>query len=462
MPTRPIQFASQSYLDASKPVSVQRCRNLYPEPAPPDAKSQLVLRHTPGLKLWSAVGDGPIRGVHELNGYLWVVSGTKAYMVDAAKEVTEIGIVSGSGPVRFAASDSELAIVSSSNVYRCSTTEAAMWTPTGKVARDTTYLDGYHLFCEKGTEQIFFSGINDLTSFNALDVFNANAAPDELVALEEVNRQIVAFGRKTIEVWYDSGDADLPFRRSPGGLVQRGCASTHSVREYGGHVFWLGDDLQVYTLRGASPVVISTPAVAHAISGYGSPEDAVGMIYSQAGHVHYALSFVGDATWVYDISTARWHERVSQDLAHWRVNTYHYFDDKHLVGDVVNGNVYELDLATYTDNGDPIIREAVSPPIHAAGRRVAMGELWIDMETGVGLESGDGSDPQAMLDWTDDGGRSWSNEHWRDIGLQGLHEHEVRWQRLGSFRNSRSVRLKISDPVKVAILGAHAELEVGE
>ena len=41
------------------------------------------------------------------------------------------------------------------------------------------------------------------------------------------------------------------------------------------------------------------------------------------------------------------------------------------------------------------------------------------------------SAPQYMLRWSDDGGHTWSNEHWRSGGGYGEYGTRVRWLRLG-------------------------------
>jgi hypothetical protein len=83
------------------------------------------------------------------------------------------------------------------------------------------------------------------------------------------------------------------------------------------------------------------------------------------------------------------------------------------------------------------------------------------METGVGLDgSGQGTDPKAMLRWSDDGGHSWSNENWKEVGKIGQRKGLVDWRRLGMSRD-RVYEVKITDPVKVVLIGAELEIEAG-
>ena len=71
-----------------------------------------------------------------------------------------------------------------------------------------------------------------------------------------------------------------------------------------------------------------------------------------------------------------------------------------------------------------------------------------------------GYDPQVMLRWSDDGGHTWSNEHWRSMGKIGQYGYRTYWRRLGMTMKIRDRVYEVSgtDPVKLAIMGA--ELQV--
>ena len=67
-----------------------------------------------------------------------------------------------------------------------------------------------------------------------------------------------------------------------------------------------------------------------------------------------------------------------------------------------------------------------------------------------------GADPQVMLRWSDDGGHTWSNEHWVSIGRIGQYGRRAIWRRLGMTLKLRDRVYEVSgtDPVKVSIIGA--------
>jgi hypothetical protein len=76
--------------------------------------------------------------------------------------------------------------------------------------------------------------------------------------------------------------------------------------------------------------------------------------------------------------------------------------------------------------------------------------------TTIGYTATPGYDPQVMLRWSDDGGHTWSNEHWRSMGKIGQYGYRTIWRRLGMTEKLRDRVYEVSgtDPVKIAIMGA--------
>lgn len=464
----PLLQTRQSYRLRSRPVSAQRAINMLSQQEPPDAKAPMSLLSAPGLATFATAGSGPIRGLHTMSDVLYAVSGTTAYRISSAGAATSLGTVAGTGRVDLADNGSQLVAVNSSGTgYVITSGAVAQITDTDFLsASSVTYLDGYHIFSRTGTGQFFISDLLSATSYDALDIATAESSPDPLVKAFVDHRELWLFGTHSIEVWINTGAAAFPFERQPGSILEKGCAAAGSVAKLDNTVFWVGEDRIVYRAQGYTPQRISQHAVEQALTDAALADvtDARACTYSVDGHPCYALTVGGVGTHVYDAATGLWHERDSRtsgvSLGRWRALGSARAYGKVLVGDDVSGVVYEVSPTVYAEGSDPLIRTAESPPIHAEGRRVFMSRVQLDMETGIGLATGQGSDPQVMLQWSDDGGRSWSSERWASAGQIGQYRWRVVWYRLGSFRE-RVLRFAVSDPVPVTFLGAHAELEVG-
>jgi hypothetical protein len=249
-------------------------------------------------------------------------------------------------------------------------------------------------------------------------------------------------------------------------LVDVGCGAIGSPCKILGNLYWLSDKGQVMRNSGYQGQVISTPHLDYQISTYSRIDDARAFSYIIDGHSFYVLIFPTDKkTWVYDITTGYWHEWQSYythddsiPFSRHRSNCGYAFGLKQIVGDYENGTLYELDMSTFTDNSHTIQRIRAAQTINKDRYNVIFNRLEIEFEAGPGLITGVGDNPQAMLEWSDDGGHTWSNEHWRSIGKIGEYTRRAVWHRLGVSRN-RVFRLTVSDPVKTVILAAYADLE---
>lgn len=453
----PIAIGSHSYQVRSPAVSLERLVNWYLEANPETSPGPASLYPTPGLTLWKqAATSGGCRGMHAALGALWTVIGSKLYRVSTSKVVTEIGAVGGAGDVRMTDNGTHVAVCTNGPAYAATATSITALPESN--LNGATYQDGYAIFTQQGTQNFWLSGLDDLTTISALDFSQPDAFPDNVMGCVSNRRELILFGEGTTEVWVNDGAAAFPFSRAGGGFIQRGCLASNSIAVLNDVPYWVGDDRRVYRLNGYQAEAVSTAPIDRLIEAAGAPSSASAIAYTQDGHSFYCLNF-SDLTIVFDVTTGRWHERKSSDENRWRANHYAFFDGKHLVGDFESGDVYELDLTSYTDNGTYVRRESTFPPVHAQTKRAFAHELRVDVQGGQGLTSGQGSDPQWLLDWSDDYGVTWSIPQSVSGGKIGEYDQEVRWHRLGSFARSRTFRLSITDPVNAVVVGAYARLE---
>lgn len=455
MPFQQVQFGAKSASSRVLSATSERLINLYPEANPSGAKSPISLIGTPGLEVWDTVGDGPIRGLHFLEPDLYVVSGNELFIVNNTKEQTLAGEIKQTGNVRMISNNTQVGIATRNELY--SANRSGIVQVSESSMNGAAYQDGFGIYTQEGGEKFFISAIDDLSTISALDFSSADAFADRVVGLISDHRELWIFGANTTEVWFNSGAAVFPFARTQGGFIERGCGASNSIAKANNSVYWVGEDMAVYAASNYQPQRISTEYIERQLATSLDVTSAVGFVYSLERRTFYVLSLV-DKTLVYDTTTGVWHERVSEGETRWRANNYIAAFGLNLCGDFSNGKVYEIDQDKFTDDGDAIRREATSPPIHAAGQRISMSRFEIQLDTGIGLTTGQGSDPQLMLDWTDDGGNTYSSEVAESAGKIGDFGRRAIWSRLGQF-HQRSMRVAISDPVRVGITGAVAEVE---
>jgi hypothetical protein len=468
-----------SYVARSVNAADNRMVNLYPEMVPEGGKESAFLSRCPGLRRLIAVGSGPIRGLWKLGEYVYVVSGDTFYRAHTIGNTTRwrsyaIGTVTGTGPVSMSDNGTQIFIACNPDgfIYNKDTEQFAQITdPDFPGAVTVGYIDGYFVFNEPNSSRFWVTSLLDGLSIDPLDFASAEGDPDDLVSLIVDHREVWLFGTNSIEVWYDAGTTDFPLQRIQGAFNEIGCAAPYSVAKLDNSVFWLGSDARgrgiVYRANGYSGQRVSTHAVEWQIQQYGNISDALAYSYQQDGHIFYVLTFpTANATWVYDASTQLWHERAGWDNGEFtrhRSNCQVAFNNEIIVGDFENGNLYTFDLEEYADNGDiqKWLRTWRALPTDQNNlKRTAHHSLQIDCETGVGINTGQGSDPQMMLRWSDDGGHTWSNEHWVSMGKIGEYFRRAIFRRLGMTLKLRDRVYEISgtDPVKIAIMGAELYL----
>ena len=465
-----------AYVARSVNAADNRMVNLFPEIVPEAGKEPAYLQRAPGLRLLTTVGTGPIRGISSFNGNLYVVSGEQLIKLDAAYTATVLGTVSGATePVSMANNGIQLFVACNgpSYVYNSDTLAFGQITdPDFPGALTVSFLDGYFVFIEPNSQRVWVTALNDPTSIDPLDFASAEGDPDGLISSIVNQGQVWLFGTNSVEVWYDSGNVDFPLQRIQGAFNEIGCAATFSVAKLDNGLFWLGQDARgtgmVYRANGYTGVRISTHAVEWQIQQYDTISDAVAYTYQQDGHSFYVLNFPSaNTTWVYDVATQAWHERagwVNGAFTRHRANCQTFFSNNVTVGDYQNGNIYAFDLDVYADH-DRVQKWLRSWRALPTGqnnfKRTTQHSLQLDCESGVGLENGQGDDPQVMLRWSDDGGHTWSREHWSSMGRIGAYYKRVFWRRLGMTLKLRDRVYEVSgtDPVKVAIMGANLLLD---
>jgi hypothetical protein len=329
-------------------------------------------------------------------------------------------------------------------------------------------VDGFVIYPQPMSQNWAATTLNS-TVTPALSVGKKDGSADFLVTLIVNNREVFLLGQFTSEVWIDVGAFPFPFQRVPGTSTQHGCAAANSVARLGNSFAYVSQDLRgqgiVVVMNGYEPQEISTHAVANTLANQ-YIGDAVAYSYQLEGHECYVVSFPSiDLTWVYDAATQLWHKWLSLDsygvYHRHRSNCQAIFQSFVLVGDYLNGSIYALDKNTFTDNGSTIRRLRRAPHLVADFNQQFFEKLQIQFQPGVGLVTGQGSNPQAMLRWSNDGGETWSNEHWASIGAIGKYKNRAIWRKLGTARD-RVFEVSISDPVKAVIVSADLVVTAGD
>jgi hypothetical protein len=482
-------FIGPGYTLPSPNVDIQRSLNLFLERHEVGGgknNETFHLRSRPKLVKLGVAGSGPGRGGFTTSGASstprsFCVSGNKLYEITSAAQQaspTLMGTLNTStGTVHMADNGVQLLVVDGTTGYvltLATNVFLAISDPDFPRATMCAFLDQYILVIDGVSGRVYFSALSDASDWNGLDFATAEGYPDNTIGLVVDHRQVILAGTQTTEVWQNDGVS--PFSRVEGAYMEEGIAAPHTLRKIDNSFFWIGKDENgqgiVYRANGYTPLRISTFALEYAIAGYGDISTSTAYTCVFAGHSFYCVNFTNaQTTWIYDIATGFWHEwdyTLANGAGHdrHRAEWHCVVGSKHIVGDYQNGNIYEMQdpyinkSTEYSDDGALITRERSAPHISKEGKRMFFPEIFLDMEMGIGATSGQGTDPQIVLQYSDDGGHTWSSEKWTSAGKQGDYRSRAIWRRMGSSRD-RVFRVRFTEPVPLTLISGFGELSLG-
>lgn len=496
-------FVGQAYEAPDPYQDSQRLINWYPEISQDDkSKTPVALLGCPGLNeildfsiTTSGIAvpnTGGVRGVWVLPGgvdAIWVV-GQAVILTRMSVPATQTSIaqfdkffignlLTNSGPVciRDNGPGGYAVIVDGPYGYLyniAATTLTQIVDPAFYGADRVAFIDGWLIFNKPGTQTFYTTASVPYTvTFAGAFFALKDSSSDNLITLFENNRELWLIGERTSEVWYDAGGANFAFSRIPGVAPQIGCSAKNSIARLGSSLVWLGK-----SERGENVVIrtnqysyedISTRAVEAAITSYPLISDAIGFVYEEEGHLFYVLTFpTADKTWVYDDSSKMWHQRASFDpvtatFHRFKGNCFANYQNIRMVGDFQAQSGYQMSRQFYVDGDTPLIAARRCPHLWSKENRERLfhSSLQVEFAPGVGLQVGQGSNPQAMMRFSDDAGATFGTIRTTTIGAAGRYKNRAMWRRLGHARD-RVYEVSISDPVRRDVVGATLYAEATE
>lgn len=455
-----LPIAGPSYQLRNRRADAERCINWIPvqiESGAGKGGAGSYLKQAPGKVRLTDLG-AEVRGLWVTRGVLYAVAGSTLYRIGSDWTATSLGTLSSStGPVSMVDNNTQLMISGGADGYvydlDAGTLAAQGGNWRGSVRVDA--LDGYGVFADPASYQLYTSGPQDFGSLDALDFGSAESSPGPIVAHLVKHREVLVLKQRTGEVWYDAGNADgIPLAPNTGAALEVGCLAAHSLQKMAGVALWLGRDDRgaavVFAMQAYVPQRVSTHALEELLGGLTEAQlsGARAWCYHQEGLSYYVLQVPGlETTWVYELAAGVWHERaefaagmLSQDAGVCHAYAY----GVHVVGSLA-GRLYRLDPTVNTNDGAVLLRERTTPHNSAPGMQwQRYGSARIECNVGAGLAGADG---QLMLQYSNDGGMTWSGWRGLSLGQIGEYRTRVRATQLGASRD-RVWRIRVTDDVR--------------
>lgn len=435
-----LPVATKSAASSLSTYDSSRLLNYFARPA--DGVGPVALIGRGGVDPEASVG-ATVRDMLPHDGVLHVVAGAKLWSIDGAT-ATELGALVDDPSTQMASNGTQIAITAGGRyfLYDGST---VMETATGSVTnpRGTVFADGFFVVVGDTAvrrDAATISGLYDGSTFAGLDLFNAETSPDAIVAVLYDHTELKLFGESTIETFFNTGDADQPFQRNQGLMIEHGCKDQRTVQKADNRVFWVGTDNHVYVTGGGAPQIISTREVEENIRA-GVVEGS--FIIELRGHKFYALRIEGKPTLCHDMTTGLWCE-MSTGASHspWIVTHTCILDGEQYVA-TSTGKIGKISNAIYEDDGAVIAAEVVSSPVVRGGNLFPLGFIHASIATGR-LDVGRAASITLQLS---NDGQTWGRERTRSLGRLGEREKLVQWHGLGTHRRVQA-KLRITDSVQ--------------
>lgn len=478
-----IPLGGAFYRMNSLPISAQEVVNLYVNIPQVQTPSKKQLLSPAGIRLATTAGSLACRGAHVFNGLPYFVQGTDLYRIDRAVDgfgaVTYSSTkVNGSTPLpgneRVIMADNgeegaQMMIVCPALDTKYN---AFVYTVAGGLTavadsdfdgpvRDVNYIDGYFEFTKAEGQKFFISDLRDGEAYTSTDFLKAEADPDYNVRSFVLRNQLYVFGTQTMQGFQNVGGAGFPFTYIQGSVQAKGLASIYAITQVNDLMIFLGGDANespsIWITNGGSVEKLSTIPIDQEISTYSTDtiESCFTWNYSQNGAQFVAFTFPGGKSFVFDFTSKEWHTRESVDTEGNAVagrisaivNAYGVL----MVGDIYTNKIGILDTETYSEYGEEIRRRFVTPHIDNEGQPFFIKSVEAVCDTGVGLTSGQGSDPLISLSLSKNGGRTYDSRRERSVGALGEYSYRTIWTQLGRAFREVCFKFEMSDPVKWAI-----------
>lgn len=465
-----------SYANRSLPLSSQVTKGLFPE-INPEARNIVSLHAFPGLKVFgSTTGKG--RGTHLMNGIAYAVYGGTLHSVGSAGTFSSKGAIVGESMCDFADNGDQMMIATGSTAYMYTASIDTLEEITDPDLIDpttVTYINSQFIFdnnsetSEPGefvTTQVL-TGLTAGDVVNPLDFAKADAHPDDILKAIIYNEMVYFFGVAGVDPWWNSGVGNPPFDAVQGAFRPYGLAGKDAISKTDEFLYFLDDQRSPRRMFGLQVTNIGNSSLGAEWAKYSRVDDVVVYTYilDQQNFAQYNFP-TANKSWLYHEGSNSWGQlSFSTDNQRHRGISHVFAYDKNLVQDHSNGKMYEMDFETFTDNGEVIQRVRSTATIHgglygAPGKEIFFDRVEFILQTGEGLATGQGSDPQLMIRSSDDGGRTFTAEQWHDLGSGGDYSTRVELQNQGrAFQ--RIYELTYTEPTAFSLIDAYADISFG-
>lgn len=474
MPSVNVDIGQGYYESDALPLANQKCVNLYVQAPQTSSLFPVSLFGTPGLRRVAITGrknSDKNRGAWVKGGIPYFVNGDKIYSLDSSFNYTELGEVEGSARCSFADNGAQLLVLEPGGKgYIVDETATPVvqeitdtdFTTTNGAPQYVVFIDGYFV-ASTDAGKFIVSNINDGMTWDALDFGSAEVDPDGIVAPFVFKNQLYIAGTNTTEAFQNIGGAGFPFQRINGFVFDTGVLAPASIAVFNNTVLWVGkgerEGAAVWRLNGSQPQKVSTTAIDTQLQSLTLDEQKAIFSWTYSQNGNYFVGFTSEYfTFVYDLSTGKWHERESQITnalgnvvsGRCRYNSVVEAYGSLLVGDSRDGRIGVIDPGVYDEYDEVLPAYFTTSPLFNLGNSFTIPNIEIFCQPGTG--NADKREPVVNIRISKDG-YTFGDYRTLDIGSTGKYKTRQILRHVGRVARYCVMEFRINDMVERRFMG---------
>lgn len=393
------------------------------------------------MTAWSRPSSDLCRGLFDADTEgLGVYGSTLFRFNDIGGPTSVSGSISGTRGIRFSqnnAANRETVLATGTTAYQY--TNGSLSTIAGDLAAiniiDTICINGITI-CFTIDGKGYYSAVNNANSYSSLNFFTVPGTGLFKAAML-LGNQFVCWRDEGMSVFrHVADDADEPFQLLQGADKPFGCLNTFANATVGGQVFFVD--------QYGAPRVISTGYQPQPIGNEGvladilelEDKDDLRLWGYVSGDRGFVVFYSSEFCWVFDLKELRWHNRQSYQRVTWQAKHYMRFANKDLVAPDQSGDLFYLDDATFSEDGEHIVWEVTCPPVTNFPNGGTIHGLNFDIEVGTALgpdAAEEDQEPRFTAFISRDAGKTFGIGRQLSLGTRGKWRKRLSLNRCGDF-----------------------------
>jgi hypothetical protein len=448
--TIPINITGPTFQSRSRQLSSQETLNFYQE-INKGGEEEYVLMPWFGSRFIASAPGTNDRGMAMMSGTLYRVVDEVLYRLSGGAHFL-VGNVPGNNKCFFANDGVNLFICSDNTVYWYNGSIVQTVTDTNiDDAFSVDFINNQFIYTKSSGTTV--STVGDGSTASGLDIVGAESQPDNLVRDYVFNEEIIRFGSRTLERWYNSGVGRPPIERLQGQTQQIGLNAPWSIARTDNYYYFLSSDGLVYQGQTGFAQSITPAGIANSLLELRTSFFASqGMTVKLQGQSFYILT-VGDKTFALNESLGvnGWFSLSEGDDSPYQFTSI--IQDGISIYCADGADVYDME-ASLSDNGtNQVKRSRITQAINGniinqRGKRMQMSRFELIAEIGDGVITGDDTDPVIKIESSVDAGETWTDEGDLKIGWLGTKMIRGEWHSMKTFYDM-ILRISVTESVVV-------------